>query len=91
MCEQCEEERAKLAAMMLKHPRPCVVCKDENVVGAGTWVPDHTKALAVGTQEEGGVFVFCVCNEHIEPTEENEKLIIQSIIRMVRSGSSREV
>ena len=91
MCDQCDVERHKLAELMLEHPRPCIVCQSSDVVGAGTWIPDEKRYLAVGAVNAGRIFAFCLCNEHSEATEENEKLVTQAIVKSVRSGNSREV
>ena len=90
MCEKCDIERKRLADLMLQHPRPCIVCKNEDIVGAGTWVADQKRALAVGAQNADRIFAFCLCGEHVESTEENEKLIMQSIVRAIRSGNGLE-
>jgi hypothetical protein len=91
MCNECEAERKRLTELMLEHPRPCIVCKNKDIVGAGTWIADQKRALAVGAQNADRIFAFCLCDEHAEPTEENEKLIMQSIVRSIRSGSGLDL
>jgi hypothetical protein len=80
-----------MAELMLQNPRPCIVCKSPDVVGAGTWIADAKRALAVGATNTGRIFAFCLCDEHSEATDENEKLTIQAIVRAIRNGNSREV
>jgi len=87
MCENCEEERRRLAKLILEHPCPCIVCKNEDIKGAGTWIADEKRALAVGAQNADRIFVFCLCEDHIEETEENQRLTTQAIIRAVRKPS----
>ena len=98
MCDQCRNEddaymaeRKRLLEWMINNPQPCIVCRETNVVGAGTWMADKTRYLAVGAHNIDRIFAFSVCEVHIEPTEENEKLIAQAIVRLVRSGNGTEV
>lgn len=98
MCENCDkqfnqmdDERKRLLKWILENPTPCIVCQTTEVVGAGTWIADQRRYLAVGSQNADRIFAFSLCENHIEQTEENEKLIMQAIVRMVRSGNGREV
>lgn len=90
MCEECERERARLAESLLNDPLPCIVCKSPDVVMAGTWVVDPSRALAVGAANANRIFAFCLCEDHSENTEENEKLVLQAIVRSVRNGNGIE-
>lgn len=98
MCEQCDAnlnpldfERKKLAQWALEHPMPCIVCKTLPVVGAGTWIADEKHYLAVGAKNADRIFVFSLCEVHVEPIAANETLIMKAIVRMVRHGNSEAV
>jgi hypothetical protein len=91
VCDQCDVERHKLAELMLEHPRPCIVCQSNDVVGAGTWIPDEKRSLAVGAKNADRIFAFCLCDVHSDNTEENEKAVMQAVVRSIRNGNSREV
>jgi len=85
MCEFCDEERKRLTILALAKRMPCLVCEEPNVVGAASWIPDETYRIAVGGKDIP-VFAFCLCQVHSEPTQENEKLIKQAVLRDKRSG-----
>jgi len=98
MCEHCENpnydidfERKKLAEWALQNPMPCIVCKAKSVVGAGTWIADEKHYLAVGAKNADRIFVFSLCEVHVEPIAANETLIMKAIVRMVRHGNSEAV
>ena len=95
MCDNCDKEwqemdddRKRLAQWMIDHPKPCIICDDINVVGAGTWIAGDKQYLAIGSQNFNRIFAFSLCETHVESTEENEKLIMQAIVRLVRNGGT---
>lgn len=92
MCQRCEKERMRLLKIAMNHPVPCLVCGDENVVGAGTWKPDERHRLAAGANDKiDRIFAFCLCAVHGEPTQENDRLVKQAILRDVRTGKGFKV
>lgn len=94
MCEKCdiENERQRLTNIALSHPKPCLVCGEENIVGAGTWIPDESRRLAIGGPKDTlPIFAFCLCNRHAEATQENEKIIKQTIVRYVQAGKAHRL
>lgn len=92
MCDQCDEERERLVQIILRHPQPCIVCHDPAIVGAGSWIPDESRRIAAGgPQDVDRIFAFCLCAAHAEPSPENEKAIIQAILRQVREGKGFQI
>lgn len=91
MCQFCNE-RKRLTRIIAENPQPCFICGDPRIVGIGTWVPDDRHRLAVGcTSESEAVFAYCLCEAHAEDTEENERLIMQEVVRSVREKKGRNV
>lgn len=87
MCESCDAERARLTQLAIDNPQPCIVCDNPKVAGVGTWIPDKRRRLAAGgTDKETPFFAFCLCVDHIEVTQENEKLVTQAVLRAIRTG-----
>jgi hypothetical protein len=91
MCDYCTLKQAELIDLMFNHPQPCIVCKDTNITAAGTWMADEKTALAVGANNFDRIFAFCLCDIHGKTSEENEKLIVQAIIRSIREGNAYEI
>jgi hypothetical protein len=76
----------------MKNPRPCIVCDDPDIVGAGTWVPDERTALAACVPKgRVMVYVFCLCETHMDPSEENGKAIKQAALREIRFNRSEKI
>ena len=91
MCEYCQE-RNRLAKIAMDDPQPCFICGDPEVVGVGTWVPDERHRLAAGgTKDTDRIFAYCLCDIHAQGTDENDKLIVQSILRTIREGKEFNV
>lgn len=97
MCDNCdnlnalEALRERLIAQMLKHPAPCVVCHCPVIVDVASWIPDEKHRLAVGAGKGRiPVLVCCVCADHAAQTEENNKLLMQAMLRSIREKKSRE-
>jgi hypothetical protein len=90
MCDECNKERARLAEQLLNDPLPCIVCQSPDVIMAGTWIVDPSRALAVGAVNADRIFAFCLCELHGKDTPENEKLVMQAIVRSVRNGNGIE-
>lgn len=92
MCESCDEERKRIAQIALQNPQPCLVCDETMVIAVGTWIPDAKHRLAAGaTDTFHPIFGYWLCETHAEPTEENEKMIMQSVLRDVREGKGFDV
>lgn len=93
MCRNCEEnERQHLTDIAFANPRPCLVCGSRHVIGVGTWRPDETKRIAAGgTEKTDPMFAYWLCREHAAPTEENGKLIQQTILREVQLGNTYRI
>lgn len=94
MCENCnklEAERQRLTEIALRNPRPCIVCDDAKIIGAGTWIPDERHQLAAGgTVQYPKIFAFCLCAIHAEPSKEIEKLVQQAVLRELRAKKNKE-
>lgn len=92
MCEGCNAEREEIAKIALQHPQPCIVCSDLVVAAVGTWIPDERHKIAAGaTDKFHPIFAYWLCLEHTRPSEENEKKIMQSVLREIREGNNFEV
>jgi hypothetical protein len=92
MCDRCDEERQRMTEILLEHPTPCIVCHDPSIVGTGTWIPDETRRLAVGSKDAiDRVFAFCLCAVHVEESDENNKAIMQAVTKTMRAGQGFEV
>lgn len=77
-------ERIVKAALSQKR-RPCVVCKARKVIGVGTWIPSERERLAAGGNAERiPIFAFWLCREHAMSSDDNNKLIRQSVLRSIR-------
>lgn len=92
MCERCDSEREEIAKITMEHPQPCIVCKSLNIIGVGTWIPDERHRLAAGATEDfHPIFGYWLCAEHTAVTEENERKIMQCVLREIREGHSHEI
>lgn len=92
MDEFLEEEKRRLTAIVMRKRVPCLVCNSPNIAGAGTWVPDEKHRVAVKRKDTLlPVFAFTLCRRCSEPTDANEKIIIQTILHEVRLGKKWEV
>lgn len=92
MSNAFERERDRVTRVALNNPRPCAVCKGTHVVTIGTWIPDHRFRLAAGgTDHSTPVFAFWLCFTHAEPSEENNTLIRQAVLRSVRTNKNHYV
>jgi hypothetical protein len=90
VCDYCDNERERLTKLAMKKRLPCVVCSSTDLAGVGTWIPDETKRLAAGgNSERAPIFSFSLCREHMSTNDENEKLIMQAVLRQVRTGRLR--
>lgn len=80
-----ERERERVIRYAQENPQPCLVCRDPEVRGIGTWIPDERHYLAAGGNSKTvPVFAFWLCEGHSDASAENEKLIRQAVLRSQR-------
>lgn len=91
-CDRIEAKKQEVVASVEKTPRSCLVCESPDAIGIGTWTAGKEHRLAVGDKGKVvSVFGFWLCEEHMEITPKNEKLITQIIVQEVRSGNPQQI
>lgn len=91
-CDRIEAEKTRVIAAVEQTPRSCLVCESPDATAIGTWTAGKEHRLAVGDKQGVvSVFGFWLCEQHMEITPTNEKLITQVIVQEANHGNPQQI